>query len=308
VKHWKTKLSIILACQLLVAAGLWALGLQNSTHQAVQLLANLQEDNIQTIEIRSQDDSVKIISENGVWKLPDFHSLKADQDKVKNLILELKGLTALDQVTQSSSSHDRFEVSQEKANTELILSGHNSVVLAHLFLGKSPSFGKRYVRMDGEDEIYSTKWNAMGLQAQGKSWFDQSVLQPSSISELKFEEFTLTQENGLWKSGEISLDQDKAKKLTALLENLRVFDTSENEPADGFDVEVRDSNGNSLTYTFFKKDKLNFVKRSDIDTTFQLSASTLDQLQEASVEDLIKTDQESATPAEEPTPEPERKD
>jgi Domain of unknown function (DUF4340) len=290
MKRWKTNLSIILAVQLLMAAALWAVGASRDTESVQSLsLTNFTTDEVDRIEISMGDDRVKIQREGGTWKVPDFHSLSADQAKVKDFLNDLKDLKILDRVAHSESSQKRFEVADDKVNTRVKLFKGDST-LCDLFLGKSPSFGKRYVRRDGENEIFSVRWNSLSVQAQGKAWFDRTILEAGSVTRLDVPDLSLEKDGATWKSSGTELDSEKVANLISNLEKLQVFDVADFNISAGYTALVTTADGSQKTYTFTQRDDKHYVKRDDIDLVFQLSASVLESLKAATLDSLKKVE------------------
>ena len=200
-----------------------------------------------------------------------------DKTKLDQLLSDLKELKSAELVATTETSHQRLEVADDKPVAEVSLyAGENE--LAHLLVGKSPSFGKQYVRLGKDSEVHAVRWSGFALQGRGAAWFDRGLLGSGKLKEVTFPDFTLALENGTWKSGETELSQAKVRELTSLLENLQVFDVSDADIESDFSLQGLTNSGEKLTYHFSQEGDEHYVLREDLGVRFKLPKATAQKL------------------------------
>lgn len=292
MQNLRKKLSILLICQLVLAAGLWALAHQRraGTGQNEPLLS-FDTSQIDRVVVERGDDQIELVKSGKDWTIPEFHELPADTGKLVKLLTELSELKSAELVATSASSQERLGVSQDKSTAQVHLYAGDSEV-AHLRVGQSPSFGKQYVRVGDEKEVHSVRWSPGAVQATGVAWFDKAVSSAGKIKELQLPDFTLKLENGTWSSGQEKLDQAKVKDLVSLLEDLKVFDVAEEDMAPDFQLRAVSEDGKELVYRFSSKGDEHYVRRDDGKLGFKLSKATAEKLREAKLETLLAVEAE----------------
>jgi uncharacterized protein DUF4340 len=292
MRVWKTRLSILLVCQLLLAGGLWALSHNRETSktQATNLLA-LDKEAITKIEIAQGEKTFVLAKSDGRWVLPDYHELPAAQADVESLLSGLDDLSARAAETTTESSHQRLGVSDDKPEGRLKLYAGETLV-SDLLLGKSPTFNQRFVRVAEKDEAFKTEWQGLKVQAKGTTWLDKTLLASGSVRKFIHPEFELTQESGEWTSGQEKLDSKKVVELLSSLEKLMVVDVvNDLTPGQTMKFEVENSGGTTYAYSYFENDGKHYLMRNDHDLVFQIRETVGKALAEASLENL-KPDRE----------------
>ena len=292
MKQLRKKLSILLVCQLVLAAGLWGMAHhRQATQGRAEPLLTFEKSKVDRLTVKRGEDQTELVKSEGNWTLPGFHNLPVEKAKLDELLTDLGELKATELVATTESSHQRLEVAPDKAVAEVHLYAGDEE-LAHLWVGKSPSFGKQYVRLDGKNDVFAVRWSGSALQARGSAWFDRGLLASGKLKEIKFPDMILTLENGIWKSDQLKLDQKRVKELVSLLENLQVFDVSDEDIEPDFTLSATTENGEQRTYHFSQKGGEHTVLREDHGVRFKLPQSIAEKLRGVDVQTLVSTDEE----------------
>ena len=294
MRVWKTRLSILLVCQLLLASGLWALSHNRETSktQTTDLLT-LNKEAITKIEIAEGEKTFVISKSDGLWILPDYHDLPAASADVESLLSGLDDLSVRGAETTTESSQQRLGVSDDKPEGRVKLYAGETLV-SDLLLGKSPTFNQRFVRLAEKDETFKTEWQGIQVQAKGTTWLNKKLLASGSVRKFVYPEFELTQESGEWMSGQEKLDSRKVAELVSSLEKVTVVQVvNDLTPGRTTDIVVENSEGTTYTYSYFENDGKHYLTRNDHDLVFQISETVGKALAEASLENL-RPDQEQA--------------
>jgi hypothetical protein len=283
----------LLALQLLIAGGLYASrqASETETTQMALLVANDSVDNIILKDNAGQQTQLKNI--NGHWQLPEYYQLPAAQQKVNALIEKLRNTKTGWPVTTTSASQERFEVSDDKHQRELILSqGENT--LAQLYLGTSPGFRKLHLRKAGEDVVYAVALESHDFTAQASAWLDPGLLRPDgSIDALTGPDFQINKQGSQWQStaADTQVVQEEAEKLLNALQNLRVSEARkipDHDPQAGYilTINVKDK---KQRYQFFEHESQQYVHRDEQSLVFKLSKNDYDHITAQTAAQLLTT-------------------
>lgn len=286
---WKTRLSVLLVLQLLLAGGLWVRTSRVASAQhAEKNLFNFQADSISKIEVTEGEETLDLVKQDNSWVIPDKFDLPAGPDKVESLLSGLEELKITTPETTSTGSHERFNLSDEKPEGAIkLFQGEQEV--AAVLVGKVPSFGERYLRLKDQEEIYRVDWQGISTSPAGKSWLDHDILALSEVTKVVFPGFTLSKDGETWTSGkDQALDQNKVGSLLSQLRKLRIIDAIELPLADKtttLEAELPDSS--KLSYQLFADSEKYYAKRSDREQVFQIGKEAYDKLTGASLSHLL---------------------
>lgn len=283
---WKKRLSVILLLQLLLAGALWALSYrEEAAGSLTEPLFSFKAEAVSRIEMGEGDNTVKLSREEGGWILPEFYSLRADAKKVESLLEDLQTLQVANPETTSASSHDRLGVGEEQPQARVRLYAQDEE-LGELLFGKTPTFGRRYVRRRGQNDTYRVESQGLQLRATDKAWLERDLLALKSPQKVVFPDFELDRVEGEWRIGDEVLEQKKADELVERLRSLSVLDATEKTKPDGA-TEIRvDQDGTTYVYTFFQDSGDHFVVRNDREIAFQIPPEAALKLVEAKASDL----------------------
>ncbi|ESQ14014.1 MAG: hypothetical protein N838_13190 [Thiohalocapsa sp. PB-PSB1] len=136
---------------------------------------------VTSIEIRANDADQTLIltrTDDG-WSLPDLGGFPADASRIDQLVDSLSDMNRPLPVSTSAGSQKRFKVTDDSFERRLSLRGDEGE-LASLFIGDSPGFRRRFVRVVGEDAVYDLRLASFDLSANPDDWIDTNRLQLDS--------------------------------------------------------------------------------------------------------------------------------
>ncbi|MCX4029250.1 DUF4340 domain-containing protein [Endozoicomonas sp. SM1973] len=286
----KTWLTGLLAIQLVLVAGLFWSNEYQQQQNIQQRLFSFKQADVNKVVISDSDNSVSISKVNGQWLLPDVANLPANVDKLTDVLAKLKSIQTGWPVATTTSSHERFEVSEDKFQRQVQLYQGDKLV-GELLVGTSPGFRKVHIRKPEEDVVYTAKLNSYELPAKGDDWLDKSLLAAGGVDKIKSikgADYYLEKSGDSWtfainkqpllssETIDTKLDVEKAKQLAKTFTNFQVQGVAKSPPkADNTDnkqvtIEVVTEKGSFSYQLTTVKDKY-FAKRSDIDQTFTIS-------------------------------------
>ncbi len=293
MKNMNYLLAGLLALQLLIAGGLYA-SRQTPEAETLQMTLLAANDSVDNIVLKDNDgQQTQLKKVDGHWQLTEYYQLPAEQRKVSALIKKLQNTKTGWPVATTSASQERFEVSDDKHQRELILSqGENT--LARFYLGTSPGFRKLHLRKAGDDAIYAVALESHDFTAQASAWLDPGLLRPGgSIDALTGPGFQISKQGDQWQSAaaDTRVVQKEAEKLLNALQNLRVSEArkiSGHDPQAGYilTVTVKDK---EQRYQFFEHDKQQYVSRDEQSLAFKLSKSDYDLITAQTAAQLLAT-------------------
>ena len=230
--HW---LKGLLVLQILLAAILFWNNQQENKLPDQALLADLSPDQIDKIVISSQASSVTLQKQGEDWILPDWNRLPAKQAGVNLALKKLEELKVEWPVTTSSSSHDRFELSEDNYRRRIQLQKGDSQ-LGEILLGTSPGFRKVHLRLPGEDQVYALELSTHEFSDRVNDWLDKTLLASKNPRSIKSSLFNLTRKQDQWQlqrpDGTAlepdAVDQQKLNQFVSALSNLSVTGVAEN--------------------------------------------------------------------------------
>lgn len=116
-----------------------------------------------------------IKKDQGRWVLPEVDSFPADAARVQGLIDRLVEQQRGWPEATTAEAAERFQVAVDRFERRLSLR-KDATPLGILYLGASSGLRKRYVRVDGDNEIQSLSIGQEALPVQTESWIDTGFL------------------------------------------------------------------------------------------------------------------------------------
>lgn len=295
-------LSFTAAAQLVLAAGLW--WQQQQQPEPVALLA-LDTEQLTELSLEHQGKSLQLLRKDGSWQLPALHNEPARSAKVAALLSELEKSRLHWPVADSSASHARFEVAEDKFQWKLTLKAGSQS--QQIYLGQSPAFKQLYLRRDNETEIYQQRISTLDWSTEPEQWFDKNLLQISQINAIRLPDLQLKKEAGQWKFSTAAsqeqlqpADSETANKLQQLFSSLQVTGPAKNSvlitspDTKQLDIEVQSLAGH-YRYQLKKLQNSYVLKRHDKELWYQLAADEAKLLFELKPEQLVAKQAETAT-------------
>lgn len=291
-------LSAVLALQVLITGWIFWPQQQVLQDDAQTALVTMDASSIERLVISDLENSVVIQRQGERWVLPEYHHLPADPDKLTTLLETLPGLQQGWPVAQTEAAALRFEVAADNYQRKLEWVAGGEVV-ATVYLGTAPGFRKVHARRAGSSDIYAITFNAFDAPAEQGQWFDQTLLQLVDIDRIKGLDYELERSAEGWRGKDGSEPLGTATDaLVNGLESLRVAGVVSLETAAILRETVvpatlvADAGGARYEYRLFQIDDNYYIKRSDINIYFSLSALDFDRLNAVNAASLF-----AATPA-----------
>lgn len=300
-------LGALLALQVLLTAGLYVHGRQLEARQSQQTaILTFDKASLDKLVLTGKDDAKVTLSKvNGEWRMPDYHDLPVDANKIDDLLVTLSELKGGWPVSTSADSQEQFEVAEKKFGTRLELMAGDKPV-AQLYLGTSPGFRKTHLRAANSENIYAAEFNSMDLPLNNDQWFDRSLLKAKELSQIQGKDFTLKKDAAGWTldGKDAKVNGTNASFLATTLSGLRV-DSLQASPPQGAPTLTLQvvADGKPLTYEFWSRDgQKPVVRRSDIPHSFEMSKAAYDALLGSDLAKLTEPTEEEARASSTPTP------
>ncbi len=242
-----------------------------------------------------KSNQVVMVKEGSDWKLPQLNQLPANQAKLDLAIGKLMGLQTSWPIATSEEAQQRFQVSEAKFKKKVqFFNGKN--LLAELLLGTSPGFKKIHIRRADNNEIYSLELNGYDFPVDANDWLNQALLQVNNITRLTFEQFVFERNDEKWEiipKGKLPkgkhLDDKKIEAFADKLINLTVTGVASSAPTGSNEKAVALSIFAEQDYIYYlqKNENKHWIKRGDIDSWFEISASTYQSLSKISLDNFL---------------------
>lgn len=149
--------------------------------QTIEVLPGFSADTVTKLEIWSapktdggpKQDNVALEKTDGAWTIAGTEGFGADEAKVDELLKALKGLRSRTVVLESSTYHDKLEVSADTYQRKVtVIAGGEARTF---YVGTSPSFKNVHVRVEGSDQVLLVnEFGATQLGARAWNWVDKS--------------------------------------------------------------------------------------------------------------------------------------
>lgn len=276
----------------IIIAGAMYYGNQSSTDDFVQTaLLSTDKSEISRIVISNNGNEKTVLNKvNGQWRLPEYHNLPANQNKIASILDKFSDIKTGWPVATTENGRERFEVSEEKYKTKVSLANGDNA-LESIYLGTSPGFRQLHVRRDNEDEVYAVKLNSVDFPVKNKDWLDKTLLQPKGdIAVLQGPDFAFNKEGDKWKleHGEGEVIKEEVENLVSALSHLNVRDIEE-KTAENPEYELTvNANNDTYTYRFFKEGDNYLINRNDYPQAFKINKSDYENITGKTVTQLVK--------------------
>ena len=223
-------LAMVIGLQLLLILVFWV-GLDGELDQPGSLI-ELDGTQITTIEINDGENTVRLVRNSDNWA--DGASVNdefpADSVKIVDVLGKILALESGWPVARTTSSHQRFEVGESNFQRRIDMSDSGGSILATLFAGTSPGFGKVHARLLGEEDVFSVKLSNYEIASGVDDWLDKRLLAVDrdpvkiSIKRPGSQADSLNRgEEFLWTWNGKKTDPEKVTDYIARFQNLRVL-------------------------------------------------------------------------------------
>jgi len=288
-KQWQSWLLIVFAVQVVLTVGIFAYQKMSTQSSSAQPLVSFPMDKVTKVVIRDAANSATLLKSSGDWLLPDLHQLPIDQTKLNDLLDKLKATKLTWPVATTSSSHERFEVSDDKFQRRIAFY-QDDKKLGEFFLGTTPGFKKIHLRRDGDKEVYAVTLNQFDFASNAADWFDKHIIDVKSLTSIKGADYQLQKAGQDWQlvgDESAKLNTSVLNQLTSGFTNVQILDVAKDTPQGESTLFNITGDGNTREYTFVKTADAHFVKRDDKDVYFKISQSDYEQLTKITKSQLI---------------------
>ncbi len=324
MKTWQQKLSLLLALQLLLVAGVFVLNKNALPSRAAQPLMAESSSALDKLVFSDANSSVTLNKKAGSWQLADLYQLPAEQSKVAQVLAELGDTKLTWPVATTANSHSRFEVDNKKFQRH-IQAYKGDKLVADIYLGSSPGFKKIHLRRASDEDVYVAELSQYDFAVKASDWLSKDLLKASDITQVSGADFTLERSSANKEAGQKAgqkagdswsftkldlaegqvapqVDASKAQALLGDFAAINVLDAVKKPPqGQSLSFSVISPQGN-WQYEFVKADKNYYLKRSDRDIYFKINQSDYDKFARQNLAEL------SARAAEVSTSEADAKD
>ena len=159
-------LQLVLAIVLLLISNL-----RQSGRDAEPLLV-FEQAQLNRMVIYADNNPLTLLKQGDGWFLSTPEGLPVDQSRLDQALRSLSKLKAGWPVASTSSSHQRFEVSEEKYQRRIQLY-RDKELMGDLFLGSSPSFKKVHARLTEDNKVYALSLNNYDFPTTPDGWLDK---------------------------------------------------------------------------------------------------------------------------------------
>ncbi|MDE1464654.1 DUF4340 domain-containing protein [Spartinivicinus poritis] len=299
----KTWLTGLLAIQLVLVVGLFWRSEHQQQQNIQQPLFGFNLADVTKVIVSDSDNRVTMSKSGDHWVLPELANLPANHDKLTDVLAKLESIQTGWPVATTTSSHERFDVSEDKFQRQVQLYQDDKLV-GSVLVGTSPGFRKAHIRKPEDDAVYTAQLNSYELPVKGNDWLNKSLLAAGSVDNIKSIEGTdyrLEKSDDSWVLSEskqsssnaanaTKLDMVKAQQLATALANLQVQGVADKQPHAGADsklgaIEVVNDKG-KLSYQLTAVDDTYFIKRSDVEQAFTISKYDYERITQVGLSQL----------------------
>ena len=280
----QTILGAVLLAQLIIVAVVW--GLQSRPGDAPPVFLSFDAQGVDALTVADADGSVTVARVDGEWRLSDGspNGLPADAGKVDGVLRKLSEVAAGWPVATSESAMERFEVVEE-AHQRHVTIGAGDEILADIYLGTSPTFGKVHARHAAGGPVYAISFSNYEAGTKQSDWLRKSLLQPDgevrSVARRSADaEWTLASTEAGWTTEGVELDQDETNTFVDRLRRLNVLDLVDAELPPEPDVRfvVADDAGSHEVALFALEDDEYAATSNRFEGVFGISSYIAEQL------------------------------
>ena len=292
MKQLELKLGGLFVLQIVFAAILFWYFDAGEEKLVSEALVATEKSNIDKLVVQSAEDKVTLALKDDRWSINDDEEIVATKSKVENALDKLTALKTNWPVATTTSSHNRFEVAQDKFQRKIELFSGEKLV-GEFYLGTSPGFKKVHMRRAGDDEVYAQALNNYDFPVKASEWLDKSLLSAKDVKSIKREDYQITKVDDAWQwasatSEQTKLNSEKASSLSDALSFMNILEVTDKAPDFSSDkvVNLEVEGEKKWQYQFLEEDENYFVKRSDLMPVFKLSQYEYERIAKVSFDDL----------------------
>ncbi|NLX17804.1 MAG: DUF4340 domain-containing protein [Desulfobulbus sp.] len=122
---------------------------------------------------------LSVKKQNSAWLLPQKDSFPADSGQVEKFLEQIVNLQRGWPEAATAEAAGRFRVAADQFERKLTLR-RDDQVLGVVYFGSSAGLRKRYVRIDGDNEIQTLSVGPYELETAADNWIDRGILRLKS--------------------------------------------------------------------------------------------------------------------------------
>ena len=281
-------LVMVFGLQLLLILVFW-FGLDDEPDQPGSLI-ELDRTQIMTIEINDGENTARLVrnSENWADGASVNDEFPADSVKIVDVLGKILALESGWPIASTTAAHQRFEVAESNFQRRIDVSDSGGSVLATLFAGTSPGFGKVHARLLGEEDVFSVKLSNYEIASGVDDWLDKRLLavdrDPVKIRIKRPGGQADSLDRGdefLWTWNGNKTDSEKVLDYIARFQNLRVLGIAEPQ-SEGVTTQTSielEFPQETITLNFFETGEDEFtVTSTKIAGTYRVASYSVDRL------------------------------
>ncbi len=197
------------------------------------LLPMLEALTLSQIELLGNEERrVKLVKEAEGWKLADLGGFPADDERIDELIDDLRALTVRRPVVTSKRYHEAFKVAGDENRGRVRLWDNPAEdPSVELIMGSSSNYRAVHVRLEGQSEVYEVRdLAAYDVRADAAAWIEKDLV---DVAESQLVSLSLTNDNGTfeltrqddqWRAdgSEQTLDADEVDSLVRAASSIQL--------------------------------------------------------------------------------------
>jgi hypothetical protein len=188
--------------------------------------------------VGADDESIKLVRQDGEWGVDDLGGFPADGQKIDELLGNLQDVRVRRPVVSSQRYHASFKVAEEDKEARIRLwdetGGEPDV---DVFVGSSPNFRTSHVRLAEEDAVYEARGlSPYDIRPAKGSWIERQLVDADAsrvvgvILTNESGSFELVKRDGAWSVSApedetgVELDQTKVDSFVRSAASIRLSD------------------------------------------------------------------------------------
>lgn len=292
-------LFIALVVQVFLVIGIYAYHQNSQQSTSAQPLLDFDKSSVDKMVIRDANNSVSLQKSGSEWNLPDFKQLPIEQSKLDDLFDKLNGTKLTWPVASTSSSHERFEVTENKFQRRIAFY-QGDKQLGEFLLGTTPGFKKIHLRRVGENDVYAVTLNQFDFSVDASDWLNKTLIDVKNVESLTGADYQLQKNGEQWSlvgDDVAKVNASKADEITKIFTNVEILGLPKDTPqgeAKSFKVKA---DGSEWEYTFIKTADAHYIKRNDKDAFFKIGQSDYEKLVNITKAQLVLPPETATPPA-----------
>lgn len=295
----RAMLAGLLALQVLIVGAVLAWNVRSP--EEPDAFFDFNPDEITSFQILTEDHTIDVNKVEDAWQLGD--GKPADAEKVNDVLSKLASAPTGWPVATSSSTAERFEVTEDSFQKRLTLRVGDDVV-ADAYFGTSPGYRKVHVSQADGGPVFAIEFSNYELGSDNSSWLNKSLLRPEgALQRLVHEgEYVLNRVDDEWVAEDgVELDEATVDKVIGRFENLNVYTISDAElPSEAKALLTwTDDQGETALSLYHLEEEDDWVATSDrIDGQYGISTYIAKDMAMTLEELLPETEEEEPAPEE----------